>query len=813
MNVFRLLLVYLVVIIPLLPQIGLAQGISDTLEKKQHQVAKDVAAVTADTSLSTLLTNIENITRMLNRVNNTMRRGFDTSNISGELPRSERLVEVIENNVQGRSYILNMRSVHALQVILLEMEEVNRGWQSSLEDYNKQISGMTSEIKSILTDSLLFSLPRDPKLKQLYFAQLEQLDKKWRQADTANRNILLRLGLLQNRVAMNYINITNLLDEVDYRIKTARKTIWNREEKDLFKISPGDYKVQIMDNLRVSMTANNRVFDYYYRYNWKTQIMNALIALAFFCWVQFNLRRIAKKYPGDNSIWVNVSYLRKSVFFSTLLVIFAIGPFVYENPPIIYLEMMWMIQGITVTILCWTLWPRWFKNYWICLLGLYLVIAFFNLLLQSSFTERWIQFTVQVLSITISIIYLVKHARQPFRIRKETANAIVTLAILLLLLATGCNLFGRVMLAKFLTVAALFSMISAEVLVVVVKIILEAIYLHIEANKDTSRMAAFFDYNKIKESLKYLLYFAVSILWMVTLTRNLNLYDIVHGEVARFLSVERKIGNSSFSFSSILIFFVVIAVAVYVSKLMKYLFGGSQKSGGTAKPRWGNAVLLLRIVILGSGIFVAFAASGIPFDKLTIIIGALGVGIGFGLQNIVNNLVSGIILAFERPIQIGDIIDVGNKSGTVKEIGIRASKIETFEGSEIIIPNGDLISQHLTNWTLSNRTRRVDIVVGVAYGSDLKLVKTLLTGILEQQEHIFINPAPLIFLKDLGESSIDFQLFFWLDISNMLGTKSEVLDKIYYTLQQHNIEIPFPQRDVHLKYPSPTDETKSAGNE
>ena len=153
--------------------------------------------------------------------------------------------------------------------------------------------------------------------------------------------------------------------------------------------------------------------------------------------------------------------------------------------------------------------------------------------------------------------------------------------------------------------------------------------------------------------------------------------------------------------------------------------------------------------------------SGIPMDRITIIIGALGVGIGFGLQNIVNNLVSGVILAFEKPVQVGDIIEVGNRTGTIKEIGIRASKIETGNGSELIIPNGDLISQHVINWTLSNNNRQVELIVGVAYGSDIARVETLLKNLIRGRDDIMQTPPPSVFLHNFSDSSVDFKILFW----------------------------------------------------
>jgi len=170
------------------------------------------------------------------------------------------------------------------------------------------------------------------------------------------------------------------------------------------------------------------------------------------------------------------------------------------------------------------------------------------------------------------------------------------------------------------------------------------------------------------------------------------------------------------------------------------------------------------------------------------------------LQNIVNNLVSGLILAFEKPIQIGDIIEVDNRSGTIMEIGIRSSKIATSDGAEVIIPNGDLISHHVINWTLSNNNRRIELIIGVAYGSDIDRVKTMLTNLLNGRDEIMDNPAPLVFVHNLNENSVDFRLLFWAaDIGTWLSLKSNVLTDVYATFDKEGIEIPFPQRDLHLR--------------
>src|SRR5206468_6890013 len=193
-----------------------------------------------------------------------------------------------------------------------------------------------------------------------------------------------------------------------------------------------------------------------------------------------------------------------------------------------------------------------------------------------------------------------------------------------------------------------------------------------------------------------------------------------------------------------------------------------------------SSILLIRLAVFVVGFFTAVTAAGIPMDRVTIIIGALGVGIGFGLQNIVNNLVSGIILAFEKPVQVGDIIEVSGKSGTIKEIGIRSSKIECGDGAELIVPNGDLISQQVLNWTLTNNNRRVEVLIRVVYGSDLVKAGALLNTIVKGHTRIMASPSPSVFLYNFSDTAIEFRIWFWVDeITQWLTVKGDVMLTIY----------------------------------
>jgi len=195
--------------------------------------------------------------------------------------------------------------------------------------------------------------------------------------------------------------------------------------------------------------------------------------------------------------------------------------------------------------------------------------------------------------------------------------------------------------------------------------------------------------------------------------------------------------------------------------------------------------------------------AGLDLSNLALIAGALSVGIGFGLQNVVNNFVSGLILLFERPIRRGDWILVGSTEGRVYRISIRSTQIRTFDRSDVVVPNSELISGQVTNWTLRDPIGRVRVPVGVAYGSDLKRVMEILLGVAAAQPLVLADAtaaAPTVLFLAFGESALNLELrFFVADINQRLSVLSEVNYAIEAAFREAGIEIPFPQRDLHLR--------------
>jgi len=251
----------------------------------------------------------------------------------------------------------------------------------------------------------------------------------------------------------------------------------------------------------------------------------------------------------------------------------------------------------------------------------------------------------------------------------------------------------------------------------------------------------------------------------------------------------------------IYVLFALIVLFFVAGRLKKWLINSVlTKSSMDLGARVAMGTIIKYVIIL-IGFIVIIQSIGIDLSTLTVAIGALGVGIGFGLQNVTNNFVSGIIILFERPIKVGDRIEVGDISGDVIKIAMRATTVVTNDNISVIVPNSEFISSRVINWSHNDRNVRFNIPVGVSYKEDPQKVKKLLLSVADNNTSVLKKPSPDVIFDEFGDSSLNFILRVWTTklIQTPQVLKSQLYFEIFKRFRENGIEIPFPQRDLHIK--------------
>ncbi len=325
-------------------------------------------------------------------------------------------------------------------------------------------------------------------------------------------------------------------------------------------------------------------------------------------------------------------------------------------------------------------------------------------------------------------------------------------------------------------------------------------------NEDTSTMWLSF-LLAISAPVVLLLAAAVVSLWLATLPGGLDLLQF-------YIFKSVSIGETQLNLVQVLLIATVFFLARTAARMGKNLISRLPERGMRVDRSLITPLQTAYSYVVWClfGFFV-LKSLGLNLSNLAVIAGGLSVGIGFGMQTIVNNFISGIILIFSRNLQVGDVVEVGTVVGRIKQINVRATVVETYDSAVIYVPNSAFVSGNLTNWTSNSRTTRQQVVVGVAYGTDTELVSRLMLEVANKSSDVLAFPKPVVQFQAFGASTLDFRLLFWVkDYDMATGVASQLRYAINKSFAEHNIEIAFPQMDVHLKSstgPKPAPRTPS----
>lgn len=787
---------------------GNAQNLkTESAKQRKEQHTRDSVLRTfngADTSVSNLLQRLEQYDNNFIQIKNNFDDVLDTADVSGHIASITRRINKIKEQANAHKSS-TLRYIFVLRDNLDHIQGQLEGWQADLNSISdKFIQNQKDLIKFSKDSSLVKTTPSDRVLRQRFFERRKEVILLWTAIDSANRRNLSRINILQNKVAVAYTAALDETDQIDDKVGRFAKRALAGEFGYIWQVDPAYNNIKTAVKGTVQLTSLQLY--YFISKETTTHFISICFLVLIVIWIVGNRKKIKREQEAPELLAGRAQLISKYPVLSALLVPVVIVPYFYDHPPVIFLEILFLTSIVLVLTFAKRLFdPEVFKAL-VRLLYLTIIYSASNLLVQITNIDRFVILGLTIAGAIIAYRFYKKVQYAPERYPEHSA-LILKIYIGLQLLAFALDVGGRFSLAKIVAITATYNLWLLVSLHFVVEIISQCLLLQFHTKKDDTSLISWVDQTLLQSKFKKILRVMAALLWLFFMFQNLNIDDAATDYLSDLLSQPHTVVGASFTFGGFVIFVAVIWLSSVMSKIISYFYDiAAQRSDiESLKKKNRTSTLLIRIGVFTVGFFLAVFASNFPLDKITIIISAFGIGIGFGLQNIVNNLVSGLILAFERPVQIGDTIEIDSRSGIIKEIGIRASKIATADGAEVIVPNGDLISHHVINWTLSNNNRRVELLIGVAYGTDIEKVKRLIKEILSTRENIMKEPEPLIFVHNLSESSVDFRVLFWAsDINQWVGLKSMVLSDIYTVFNKEGIDIPYPTHDINLKLPDGT---------
>ncbi|MEJ2112972.1 MAG: mechanosensitive ion channel [Flavobacteriaceae bacterium] len=609
---------------------------------------------------------------------------------------------------------------------------------------------------------------------------------------------------LQTKLSKQSVDVDNTLKNIENLLLAKKREVFVRNAPPIWESISGR-----ADSSSISGQAKN-IWDSYIRtvndFNKenKDKFISSIIYFLLLLTFVFLLKHYTKKLQTeDPKVERAIKILKAPVSAAILISLFALV-FLYDEAPEIFISFMRIIVVFPLILVL----IRIIKPILRVPLYLFAVLLILQQFKQTAASDTEIE---RVLLIVINIIALAglfwmlitKRFDAAFVKESNTrkANALLKIMTGLFIITLIANILGYVMLSITLINATINSTYGI-ILLLTAALTLEGVIIIFLHTKIATSLNVVKNYpEKIEGTLEKILKFVIVVLSIIIILNNLGVRKIVFDWLEETLAHQWSIGSFSITLGSVIVFIISIWLAITIARFVRFILEGDVLPRLNL-PRGvpGAISIMTSYIIIGFGIIVAIMGAGIDLNSFALLAGALGVGIGFGLQNIVNNFISGLILIFERPIQIGDAVQVEELSGRVTHIGIRSSTVKTWDGAEVIVPNGNLISNKLINWTLSDQRRRIEIKVGVAYGSDVNLVMESLLECAKQNEKIIEYPSPYVLFDDFGDSSLNFELRCWTsDFASWVEIRSDIRVAIDKAFKEKNIEIPFPQRDLHLK--------------
>ena len=763
--------------------------IHDTARHNSHSFDSALFADENILTTSDYLVEIEKVHELLNRVPFITNSFENTAAIKNELNKDDSAINIIKQGLSFDIRVLSLRNIQMFQTLIDNLQERNNKNIANLREYDTALQSLKKEILGLRKDSILRHIFHDSALMKSFQPQLQPLRAKWVTTDTLVRKATNLLNNLQAQASANRIILSELDYQTDMRLKKIGPRAFTKEVPYLWQSGEVEKRPGLFEDYKQSSDNLNAAAHYYFVITSSQRLWLFAGAVIFFFWIFYNYSSLKKRSKVSATDIFHFIFVNPFPFASSFIVMLTLAPLLDLNAPAIYLEALQFVLMLILTGVFWKRWPRPMFYEWCVIIALFLIIPFGNIFNLPFIIQRWLMFFVDAGSCLFGVYFFQHIYKSTLRIRNILLTAAGFYAFFNFFAAVA-NVFGRITLTKILGTTAVYGFAQIVSLTVFVRIITEAFLLQIISSRVRRNYPEFFDSEPIRKKVSRFTGILSVVLWLMAFTTNMNLYDTTTDMLKDFFTSARNIGSFTFTIWGIVLFLGIIWIANSLQKYIAYFFGDTGDDTGLDNKGGRSRLLITRLILLVGGFLLAVAASGLPVDRITVILGALGVGIGLGLQSIVNNFVSGIILIFDRPLRIGDVVELGDKKGRVKAIGIRASTLLTADGAEVIIPNGDILSKNIVNWTLSNNQIRVMLSFCVNKLNDEEAVKHDITKIIKSNENVIQTHDPEILIDNISAKGVQLSFFFWcIDVTKTDAVKSDISKKIFDYLKEKEMNV------------------------
>ncbi|UHG94250.1 mechanosensitive ion channel family protein [Spirosoma oryzicola] len=745
--------------------------------------------VPTQTIPDTLLFKIQKAQSVITEIKAANKRGYGVARVRAGLADVKTNIAPVTADINAQNKAIDAKTLSNYSLLLNDALDKLSNWRTTLSKTNNDLQSRLDRVVALSNDSLLTVAGNDTTDRKLYADQLSGLRVQLQEAGTRTSAQLDTVSRLLADVSGTYLNISALQTNINERVQKSNENAFQRESPYIWDAPASLSASSVQEVLTSSYQGQNKILKYFFASSWDNRFLLILLSIGFFVWVFTNFKKANNPALSEKLGELQYENIRPIPIVASLIVLLNLTPLFEPNSPSLYIELTQFLLLVALTVHLWKRFSKEDLRMWLLNVALYVLLVITNTLVGDSLIMRLWLIVLNVGFIYIGVAFFKRLQRR--HISDRIIRPVIRLYLVLQLLAIVLNVFGRISLAQTFAITAVVGLVQITGLGVFIEIVLEALDLQIKISTSSAGIFSRVNVEHTRRSFKKGLAFVAVALWLLVFFINLGIADGIFNFIYQILIRPRSFGSISFTLSNLLSFSVIVYLASLLQKNIGLLFGESQLPAANGEIDQVSSVLaLIRLVIIVAGVFLAVAASGISIDKLTVVLGALSVGIGLGMQNIVSNFVSGIILVFEKPFRIGDYVELADKKGRIRDIGIRSSKMITSQGSEVIIPNGDLLSNRLVNWTSSDTYLKTEFTLKVSADTDLQAIKEIIRKETSEIDGAIKTMPPDVVVTAIGPDNVELKVVVWISsIYSEASVKSQLLQNLLSDFKEANIKL------------------------